>query len=218
MNIPKTKIQSLPGALAVSMTTLKTYLRVNGSDEDALLEVMLKSAIKRVENEIKRKLINQTWDIFFDSFPSGSKKNDHWWDGTREGYIGDLLGHTSPMELPFKNISSVTSITYINSAGTENTFTPTNYNVDEATTNSGLIKLKYNKTWPTDTLKTLNAVKVRAVFGYGTGESDVPDDIQMAIMSLVAHMYEHRGDEAPKFPESAMMLLNPYLDFSMGVS
>lgn len=178
---------------------------------------MLKSAIKRVEAEIRRKLINQTWDVFYNCFPHGKKKNDPWWDGVRDGYIGDLLGHDVPIELPFKNISSITSINYTDSTGNENTFAPSKYNVDESTTNGGFIKLKYNETWPSDTLDTLNAIKIRAVFGFGETEDDIPDDIKMSLMSLVAHMYEHRGDEAPEFPPSALMLLNPYKDFSMGV-
>jgi len=38
----------------------------------------------------------------------------------------------------------------------------------------------------------------------------VPQAIRQAIMMLVAHLYEHRGDEAEEIPAMIKILLQPF--------
>jgi len=61
----------------------------------------------------------------------------------------------------------------------------------------------------------LNAVNpaglvIRYTSGYGNTATDVPQAIRQAIMMLVAHLYEHRGDEAEEIPAMIKILLQPF--------
>lgn len=53
-------------------------------------------------------------------------------------------------------------------------------------------------------------VVIRYRAGYGDATSDVPQAIRQAILMLVAHLYEHRGDEAVELPPMVKTLLQPY--------
>ncbi len=135
--------------------------------------------------------------------------NNDWWDGTREGAVTELYGHGGHLDLPFGPLSSVTGVYTYEDDGTENTFDSSNYVID-ANAPSGRVSLKLGAVWPATILRATNGVKVRGVFGYGAASSAVPNDIQMAIMTLAARMYEHRGDELPELPKQVRTLLAPY--------
>lgn len=53
-------------------------------------------------------------------------------------------------------------------------------------------------------------VVIRYKAGYGDAASDVPQAIRQAILMLIAHLYEHRGDEAVELPLTVKTLLQPY--------
>lgn len=61
----------------------------------------------------------------------------------------------------------------------------------------------------------LNAVNpdglvIRYISGYGNNATDAPQAIRQAILMLVAHLYEHRGDDAIEMPPTVKALLRPY--------
>lgn len=53
-------------------------------------------------------------------------------------------------------------------------------------------------------------VVIRYRAGYGDTSADVPQVIRQAILMLVAHLYEHRGDEVVELPPAVKTLLQPY--------
>ncbi len=205
--IPKPSLQTSPGSLALPLATLKSYLRIDATTEDTMLTLILKSAVERVEKEIARKLISQTWDIFFDSFPCAYK--EQWWDGERDGAISELYGEGGHLDLPFGPLTNVIGFFTYDDDGVEYEFDSTNYVID-ANAPSGRVSLKSGAVWPATVLRATNGIKVKATFGYGTSSSNVPNDIQMAVMTLAARMYEHRGDELPELPKQVRTLLAPY--------
>lgn len=51
---------------------------------------------------------------------------------------------------------------------------------------------------------------IRYVSGYGSTAEDIPQAIRQAILMLVAHLYEHRGDVAEEIPPMIKSLLQPF--------
>lgn len=212
--ITSTKLITAPTELPIALAEMKTYLRVDASDEDALITTQIKAATKRLEELTDRKFVTQTWDIFFDAFPC-KYKND-WWDGVRDTSISTLISGQRHIELPFGPVQSITSFNTYDDDDTEYTFASSNYVVDTAS-DQGRISLKLGGIWPSTILRPNRGIVIRGVFGFGAGyitdpvtASTIPEDIQEAIKVLVSKMYEHRGDESPKIPAEALMLVAPY--------
>lgn len=209
MQVSKPVLYAAPASLVLSVADAKTFLRVDGSTEDNLIQAQIKGATQRLEALTDRKFFTQTWDIFYDTFPFSY--SDEWWDGVREGTLSQFKNYVNHLDLPFGPLQSVTGVYTYDDGGTETTFSSTNYVIDNVGP-YGKVVLKSGSVWPTDQLRTVNGVKVRAVFGWAT----VPDDIIEALKQLVAVMYEHRGDELPKIPATVSMLVEPYRRFKVG--
>ena len=213
---------SAPAVLAVDLEALKTYLKIDGSDLDAEIEAICKAAIMRLENHVGFKFITQTWDIFFDSF--GQMSRDVWWDGSREGAIGDMFSSSTYIQLPFGRLNSVTSLVTTGDDGVDELFNPTNYTFDSVS-NSPKVSLRQGSQWPTTTLRGSNGIRVRGVFGMGAAPANIPSDIQLAIMLTTSKMFENRGDSPSgeffgvggfTIPNTAQMLLMPYVHHKVG--
>ena len=132
--------------------------------EDTLLTGFIKAAREYAEKVQNRALISQTWELVLDDWPSGSV-----------------------IEVPLPPLSSVASIKYKDSAGTETTWAATNYIVD---TDSflGRIVLADGISWPSTTLYPAGGIRIQFVAGYTT----VPEVVRSAILLLVGHLYENR--------------------------
>jgi len=188
----------------VSTADAKAYLKVDHSDEDTLIDALVKSATTRLEKYTNRVFATQTWDFYLDSWPR-NYKSDLWWDGVREGAVNQLYADLDEIEVPITPIQSVTHIKYFSPDDTEYTFDSANYNVDSYSS-PPRIKLGFGQVWPSITLRTLNAVQIRVVAGYVS----VPDPIVQAVKELTGHLYEHRGDESVKVPSTPLMLVEAY--------
>ncbi len=196
------------------MTQVKTFLRVDGNDEDTLISSLISAATKRLEAETDLKFVTQTWDIYLDCFPQTVKRpKTDWWDGTREGAISQLNAPINFIELPFGKCQSITSFKTFDDSDNEYTFT--DFNLDTIGFCPKIV-LKYSSVWPTTVLRTVNGIGIRGVFGFGTGDNNagnigaVPEDIREAVKQMVGILYEHRGDEMPKIPTTVSMLVEPY--------
>lgn len=129
---------------------------------------------------LNRAIITQTWDWTFDAFPGDSRHNPR-----------------ASLFVPLPPLQSVTSVTYIDSAGDEQTLAASEYDVD-TDSEPGRITPAYGETWPT-TRDVDNAVTVRFVAGYpddGASPPDyranVPPALKQGMLILLAHWYEHR--------------------------
>lgn len=189
------RIQTLvtaPSSLPVTVQEAKDHLRVFFDDDDILIERLIKVATAKVEQDLQRKLITQTWKMFFDKFPVVRK-----------------------IDVLFGDLQSVTHIKYTDSDGTQATFASDDYDVDTYSV-PGMIRLGYQKNWPTDTLYPTNPIEIQFVTGYGDTATDVPQDIRAAILLMISHYYENRepvlmGVVAPKMlPKAIEYLLNAH--------
>lgn len=155
------------------MADVKLNLRLDVGDEDDTTSRLIAAARGMAENRLVRRLIDSTWDYVLPRFPGNS--NAH-------------------LELPFPPLDSVTSVTYFDSAGTSTTWSSALYTVTKpAGDNAGLGSIVPidGETYPS-TQSRIDAVTVRYVAGYGSAETDVPQDIQTGMHFLISHWFENR--------------------------
>ena len=62
-------VSSDPSIEPVTVTELKTFARIDGDDEDTLLETFISDARKHVEDHLNRSLITQTITLLMDYWP-----------------------------------------------------------------------------------------------------------------------------------------------------
>lgn len=210
---PNVNLVTAPTELPIEVDDLKTYLRIDLDEDDTLLEQIIKAATRRVEAYIDMKLITQKWEIYLDTWPY--KEKNIWWDGVRDAAISILSSEGGVVYLPFGKVINVEKIETIDNSDNVYLFASSNYVVDNYNSR-GRISLRLGMVWPPTVLRTQNGIKITANFGFGSADS-VPEDIKLAIMYLSAQMYEHRGDEFPKIPAAAQMLLDNYRRIKVGL-
>ncbi len=137
--------------------------------DDPALSSLIEAARKEVEYELKRCLVTQTLDAYFDGFPCDQ-----------------------PMHLKLQPLQSVTSITYIDSNGDEQVLADTQYKVD-AKSKPARIAPAYGCTWPS-TRDEVNAVKVRFVAGYGAPAA-VPKSIKQWMLLRIGSLWQNRATQ-----------------------
>ena len=164
------------------------------NDEDSLLAIYIATARQHVEADTARALITQTWDWKMDSFPF------RW-----------------PVEVLRAPLSSVTSVKYLDSDNSEQTWAAANYRVTAPSgthAEPGTIGLAYGVTLPT-VYPVDHAVTIRFVAGYGASGSSVPAALRAAILLLIGEMYERRtesivGTTSTQVEFSVDALLSPF--------
>ena len=165
--------------------------------EDPILNALITATRQHAEFFLRRALITQTWDLKLPAFPEGS----------------------AHIRVPLPPLSSVTSITYTDSAGDSQTWAASKYQTDIPTgpqAQHGRIMPAYGEVYPSTRSDTYNAVTVRFVAGYGAA-SAVPGLIKRGMLTLLGHLYEHRetvlavqGMTVLIVPQSYEWLLWPY--------
>lgn len=164
-------VTSAPSVEPISTTEAKEWLRVDASDtsQDNVIAILIKGARQKVEDYLRRALITQTISFEMD---------------------GDDM--RSYIEIPRPPVQSITSLTtYDEASGSETStvVTSSNYQLVEKT-----LLVERNDGW--DINREDRAGTLVYVAGYGSAGSDVPFDIRMAMLELIALKYERRGDEA----------------------
>ena len=180
------KISVEPSEEPVTKAEAKDHLRVDITDDDTYIDALVKSARIWAEDFTRRSFVTQTWILKADAFP-----------------IGNVI------YLPSPPLSSITSIKYIDTAGTTQTWASSKYDVD-TDSEPGRIVPAFGEVWPTTRL-VIDAVTITFDTGYGAASS-VPEDIKHAIKFLVGHWYENReevvvGTIAKQIPQAAKSLL-----------
>jgi uncharacterized phiE125 gp8 family phage protein len=204
-----------PATEPVSLTEAKLHLRVDFSDDDALITALITAAREHCEQIMQRSIFNQTYVLSLDQFNYGD------WRSTipmerRNPLRFSALWESMALRLPVPRLVSVTSITYLDVNGTEQTLDPSTYNVDPASEPARIVPA-INLTWPTTDYYIPGSVKVTYISGtWGDGASvdTCPVSIKQAILLLIGHWYEHRSDVTElnlrPAPRAVDALLNPY--------
>lgn len=98
----------------------------------------------------------------------------------------------SLIRLPKRPVQSIESIHFYDADGVSQEMDHETYAFDPA---SGAVRLGYGKQWP-ESPRRWDAVTVQYVAGYGRRQ-DIPAIAKQAMLLLVGHYFEHRGDNDP---------------------
>ena len=173
----------------VSVPEAKAFLRVDHSDDDALISALIKAAREIVERTCGRSMVSQT--------------------------VTERMPYQTLMdgvELSRTPATSITSVKYYDTDGTLQTVAAADYTA-RTDSEPGTIRLDEGQTDP-DTDRG-DCIELIYVAGAAT-TSAVPETLNTAIKLLVAHLYENRsGDDRLKpsditVPPTIDYLLEPY--------
>ena len=161
------RLVTAPTTPALSLAEAKVHLRVDSNAEDTLIESLVTAATDMAEQQTRRALMQQTWELTLDAFPTA-------------------------FELTRVPVQSIASVKYTDISGVEQTLGPSAYTLD---TSDGYgfayVKPAYGTEWPS----ARKGVKVRYVAGYADAAA-VPEPIVQWIKLMVSTMFDNRETEA----------------------
>jgi uncharacterized phiE125 gp8 family phage protein len=175
-------LDTAPTELPLTLDEVKAHLRVTSVDEDADIMGYLRAAVDILDGPggtLNRALLTQTLIYKIDDFPSASR-------------IG-RRGRDASVRLPLAPLQSVSSVTYLDTSGVEQTLPSSVYRVLDAGAENrrGRINLEYGQNWPA-VRGVDKAVTIEYVAGYGA-RNDVPERIRHLIKVMITEMYDHRA-------------------------
>lgn len=207
MQIGYSKVLSAPKSEPISLDEAKLHLRVDHSDEDELINILIQAAIELAELHTNRSFITQTRQMKLDAFPSYYGRPTHY-----NGCIGVIYLQNSPL-ISLSGVdadSNALGITYYDQNEAVQTLSTSDYWVDSS---SGIPRLVVKNSWPS-TFTMPNAVTITYTAGYG-GSTAVPAQIKQALFLMIGHLYEHREsvsvEQMYEIPMGAKMLLGNYV-------
>jgi uncharacterized phiE125 gp8 family phage protein len=155
----------------ITLTDAKEHLYITSNDRDVEIAAMLSAATNYCQRRIggHRQFVQATYDGVVPAWP---------------------IDQRLTMDLP--PLSSVTSVKYFDSDGTEQTLSSTAYDTVTPTDSPGYIEPVFGTTWPT-ARNQHNAVTVRFVAGYGSAD-EVPDTVKAAIKLTLGHLFCNRSE------------------------
>lgn len=153
-----------PTAEPVSFADYSDYLRLKTTDMDQkIVDDKLRAARKAVENETRRAIVNQTWDLFIDNPPGGTPE----W-GIFGGFFSRIFGYDSGgFEIPRPPLIKVVGVYITDDSGTETTVDPSIYWVSRDN-NPARIAQRLSQVWPDTGGRAFETFRVRFTAGYIT--------------------------------------------------
>lgn len=175
-----------PAAEPLTLAEAKAWLRIDGTEEDALVASLIGAARGLVERAARRTLIHQGWRILRDSWPV-------------EGRI----------TLPLAPVAEVTAVRVLDSAGLPVIVPPAAYRL-EALRDPALVMITGAVPLPG---QAMSGIEIDVIAGFGPAPEDVPEPLRHAVRLLLARWYERRGDAAgdeQALPGDIAALIGPY--------
>ncbi len=161
----------------VDVPAVRRNCDVDDSYRDIDFARWITEARKQIEHDSRICLVNSTRIRKLDAFPA-------------EDYI--------PLRKP---LVSVSSIAYLDTGGSSQTWASSNYEVD---TNRHVVWLAYSQSYP-DTRDIQNAVTITYVCGHGATRATVPEAAVAAI-----HLFCRMRHDAPTTPVDDWTATNAY--------
>lgn len=185
--MPNYRLVTAPSTEPLTLTEVKTYLRVDDTVENDLITSLITVARQAVEGRTWMPLISQTWAMQFDY----DELNLLVWNINKAPLI------------------SVSSVTYYDANNDLQTLATTAYESD-IYGSPARFRLKSIPTC----YQRMNALQVNFVCGYANAAS-VPAPIKQAMYMIIGHLYENRqdvitGTQVNEMPDASKILLQPY--------
>ena len=181
------RVTTAPSVEPLALADVKSYLRISGSSEDTLLNLMIQTVREFCEDFTGRALITQTITMNID----GTRMlDDPLWEGTR--VAPDVKFYKDHIQLARPRVQSVTSVKTFSDSDVATTFSASKYYLDSQREPARVV-LRDGETWPVS-LRVANSIEVVYVAGYGDAATDVPAPLRLGMMQHLAYLYDQRGD------------------------
>lgn len=151
---------------AVSLETVKQFLKVDGEDQDAEIELTIAAAQADLEATTGLKLIDQSFLVTVDSF----SELDH---------------------LQVGPVTAIEEIAYDDAAGTEQLLAANVYELFGSGLDRG-VRPAFGQSWPT-VRPARAAVRAKLRVGYGPDVRSVPTNLRHALLALIRGKLEDRS-------------------------
>jgi hypothetical protein len=201
-----------PASEPVTPNELRAFLSIADDDVATIPEATAASYIEQsrqfIEDTVGLAMITQTWLVAIDRWPTG---RELWWDGVKQGAIGDLRGAAQSYDPPRWPLQSISGVNVYNEAGAATSVTVASVFDVDTYRRPGRMTIKSGATLPTATRST-NAIEITYLAGYGAA-TDVPAPLKRAVIQFAGFLYETRGmcDVSSAYRESgAASLAGPY--------
>jgi uncharacterized phiE125 gp8 family phage protein len=183
-----------PAVEPVALADAKAYLRVEHSDDDAVISALIAGARSHVEAQTRRALITQSWRLVRDTWP------------------GD--GRIAVVPSPLRQI---TAARVYRLDGSTQTLDLQAFVSDLSATPSIISFLSWSLPVPG---RPVAGIEIDVEVGYGNAPSNAPEPLWQAIKLLVSHWYENRGviavgQTVAVLPLAVAALIAPYRVLSL---
>lgn len=176
-----------PAVEPVSLAEMKAHLRLDGPDEDALVEALIVAGRVTVERQTRLALIEQSWCFALQTWPR------------------DLS-----VPLPLYPVRAIEEVRLSGEGGQDVVLSPAHYRLEPE---GDVTRLVVDAAAPAPAgLPT--RIEIDFACGFGSAPETVPEPLRLAIRRLVAYWFEHRGDERkpgqPSVPPDVRALIAPF--------
>jgi uncharacterized phiE125 gp8 family phage protein len=173
-----------PAAEPVTLAEAKAHLRVDLSDDDAMIERLIAAAREWVESQTGRALISQNWRMTMDAWPE------------------DMT-----VALIRPPVQAATAVRTFSAEGIASVWAGANYAMSFGAEPQRLVRLV--PAWPMPGRAQMG-IEIDLVCGYGALASDVPAALRQAVLLKTAQLYERRGEDPGADPDEALRLIAPF--------
>ena len=160
-------VKTAPTGEPITLAEAKAHLNVESGDDDTYITTLITVAREQFETDTGRAYVDRTYYLDLEAFPSGDS-----------------------IELQMPPLDSVTSLKHFATGGATSTVSASVYGVDTVK-QPGRLVLEASGSWPSDTIRPYNGVRVEYIAGYGNATT-VPELAKSGIKLLVGSMYEDR--------------------------
>jgi uncharacterized phiE125 gp8 family phage protein len=178
------QVVTAPSIEPLTLAEAKLHLRVDFTDDDALITMLIAAARQYAEQRTARSFITTVWKYVADSFPGVGVMGVPW--GREYSHPGNAI------LLEKGQVQSIDSIQYLDMSGTLQTVATSLYTSD-LTGSLARIAPKFGQIWPI-TLPQLGAVTVNFTAGYGATAASVPEGLKAWLKLRIGALYENREE------------------------
>ncbi len=156
-----------PAVEPVSLGEAKTFLRVDTTDEDDLIQTLIAAGRVHVEAITRRAMIEQNWRLSFDEWPDGNE-----------------------VRVPLGPLAALAAVRVYDPDDAATALALTQFLADIGSTPGRIVLPPTIEGEPVK--RDALAIEIDYTAGYGAAATDVPEALRQAMLVLVAHWFEHR--------------------------
>lgn len=181
-----------PAIEPLSLAETKAFLRVEHSDDDAVIAALIAGSRIHVESRTRRALITQSWCLAADGWPL---------DGRLQVLPAPLRALTAARVFDFEGVAH-------------------DVDVQAFVLDKGASLLAFAPWALPAPGRVAAGIELDVTVGYGDAAVDVPEALRQAIRLLVAHWYDNRGliavgQQVAELPATVSALIAPYRMLSL---